>query len=924
MHASRSSSSAPQREINVQLPDAFRDLFQPSRYKAFWGGRGGAKSRSFGAALIIKSLERPLRILCAREVQKSIADSVKRLLDDEIERMGLGGPNGFFESTQTEIRTKSGGLFIFAGLRSNIEAVKSTEGIDIAWVEEANAVSQASIDILVPTIRKPNSEIWASWNPKNKTDPIDKMFRGAHPPPDSIVRKVTWEDNPWFPDVLRKEMEWDRARDPEKYAHIWLGEYVQHAEARVFKNWRIDTLEVPADARPYYGADWGFAVDPSVLVQCYLLEPKTLYIAAEAYQVGCEIDRLPALFDKVGDGAARKWPITADSARPETISYMKRNGYPHIASAIKGPGSIEDGVEFIKSYDVVIHPECRHTIDEFTLYSYKVDKLTNEVLPVLEDKKNNVVDACIAEGQLVTCAHADVPIEDVRAGDMVLTRIGYRRVLRAGVTGIRRGVLRLETTAGTVICTPDHEIYTVKGFVRADALRYADEIVNVEQGTWWNGLNGMVEFTGAILRAGAFRIACIFGGWVEVARSYCTEMFGKPLTDQYQLAVKSIISTETPETTNCPIWLALPRRSTKATIRGMMSEKRGSASIWTVFDRSPRDGTPVLRAEPSTERLAGSPTRTLWLRQSPASIAGISSPQRALATEISSAQTPASRLGGGRLGWMMCSAHARNVAKCFGSIAMRRPRRVLGRVLTVSEAGQSERVYDLTIEDQPEFFAGGVLVHNCRYATESIRMALVGEADERDFTFDPSTIKFLPDLPHVYGLDIKGSRISVVWGALDERSDTVYLYGEYVEERARLETWASAIRKRGRDIPGIFDLTARKRTQEQGERLVDRMVDEHLDIFTAEADAEASVDEINSRVRTKQLRVASNLTAWLAEYRAYRRDTKGQIVQENDGLMHATGLLLVSGLSIATIDKAVIEEAMDDMAGQTRNSRTGY
>ena len=178
------------KQIETDLPEAFEPLFEPSRYKAFWGGRGGGKSWAFARALLIKSLQKPLRILCAREVQKSITDSVKRLFDDEIGRMGLDGT--FFESTQTEIRSRSGGLIIFAGLKTNIDTIRSVEGVDIAWVEEANTVSQASIDTLTPTIRQDGSEIWFSWNPKNKTDPVDSMFRGAHPPPDAIVRKVTF------------------------------------------------------------------------------------------------------------------------------------------------------------------------------------------------------------------------------------------------------------------------------------------------------------------------------------------------------------------------------------------------------------------------------------------------------------------------------------------------------------------------------------------------------------------------------------------------------------------------------------------------------------------------------------------------------------------------------------------------------------
>lgn len=392
-------------ETEVSLPEGFEDLFTSSRFKAYYGGRGSAKSHSFATALNIMGSERPLRILCCREIQVSIKDSVKRLLDDKARALGL---DGFYRSTQTSIVAPNGTEFLFAGLRTNADSIRSLEGVDIAWVEEANTVSQSSLDLLIPTIRKPGSELWFSWNPKLKTDPVDAMFRGdAGPPPRSIVRKVNYGDNPWFPDVLRDDLEWDKRRDPDKYAHIWLGEYLRNSEARVFKNWRIGEIEVPDGCRPYYGADWGFSVDPSVLIRCYI-NGRTLYIDREAYKVGCEIDHTPALF--AGDDereparwenprrfsgipGAMKWPITADSARPETISYMQNRGF-RIMPARKGTGSVEEGVTFLQNFDIVVHPSCTHTIDELTLYSYKTDKLTGDVLPVLDDKKNHVIDAC--------------------------------------------------------------------------------------------------------------------------------------------------------------------------------------------------------------------------------------------------------------------------------------------------------------------------------------------------------------------------------------------------------------------------------------------------------------------------------------------------------------------------------------------------
>lgn len=380
--------------LTIQTPRAFEPFLRPARYKGAHGGRGSGKSHFFAELLIESALLRAgLRAVCIREIQKSLEQSVKRLLEDKIQALGVGS---MFEVLDREIRTPAGGLIIFQGMQNHTaESIKSLEGYEIAWVEEAQSLSQRSLDLLRPTIRAPGSEIWFSWNPNLPSDPVDAFLCGGSPPPGAIVRQVNWQDNPFFPDVLREEKDYDRRRDPDKYQHIWGGGYQRNSEARVFRNWREEAFETPADARFYFGADWGFSVDPTVLVRAFVVG-RTLYVDREVYKVGCEIDRTPALFDGLdpaNPGMARKWPITADSARPETISYVQRHGYPRVKPAIKGQGSVEDGIEFLKSHDIVVHPRCRHTIDELTLYSFKTDKLTGEVLPVLEDKKNHVIDA---------------------------------------------------------------------------------------------------------------------------------------------------------------------------------------------------------------------------------------------------------------------------------------------------------------------------------------------------------------------------------------------------------------------------------------------------------------------------------------------------------------------------------------------------
>lgn len=358
------------------------------RYRAAYGGRGSGKSHFFAGAIIEQCLLKKTNVVCVREFQMSLQQSVKRLMESLIQKYKVGH---LFEVQKAQIKAPHGGLIIFQGMQDhNSDSIKSLEGFDVAWIEEAQSLSQQSLDLLRPTIRSPNSEIWATWNPRYETDPIDVLLRGEDPPPDSIAVSVNFDDNPWFPDVLRVEMEFDRKRNIDKYQHVWRGGYRKNSEARVFKHWTIEEFTAPDDVFHRFGADWGFSVDPTTLVRNHTVGRK-LYIDYEAYQIGCEITSIPSLFLTIPE--AEKWPIVADSGRPDTISHMRNNGFPKIYGAVKGKGSIEDGVEWLKTFDIVVHPRCIHTIDELTLYSYKVDKNTGAVLPILEDKNNHIIDA---------------------------------------------------------------------------------------------------------------------------------------------------------------------------------------------------------------------------------------------------------------------------------------------------------------------------------------------------------------------------------------------------------------------------------------------------------------------------------------------------------------------------------------------------
>ena len=214
----------------AEFPEKLGFLFKPARYKCCWGGRGGAKSWGIARAILILGAQNPLRVLCAREFQTSIKDSVHKLLCDQIEALGL---LSFYEITQASIRGKNGTEIAFAGLKNNISNIKSFEGVDICWVEEAQTVSRMSWNVLIPTIRKDRSEIWVSFNPELETDETYQRFVIA-PPNDCVSVKVNWSDNPWFPEVLRLEKDALKDRDTQSYNTVWEGICRQTVDGAIF------------------------------------------------------------------------------------------------------------------------------------------------------------------------------------------------------------------------------------------------------------------------------------------------------------------------------------------------------------------------------------------------------------------------------------------------------------------------------------------------------------------------------------------------------------------------------------------------------------------------------------------------------------------------------------------------------------------
>ena len=372
-------------------PKAAPVLEQSARYKVLWGGRGSGKTESVARTLVVRSTERKLRILCARETQISIKESVHSVIKRVIYDLGI---EQYFHITDRAISNVTGSEFIFSGLSDEvIDGIKSMDSPDIVWCEEASSLTWGVWDKLDPSIRASKSEIWFTLNREQDLDPISQTFILNDPPPNSIVIEMEYWDNPFFPDVLRDQMERMKATDYEKYLHIWEGRPVTHSQSSVFKGKFISKTFQPDEDlwSPLLGCDLGFANDPTVLIKAWVFEDR-LYVEHEIWQVGLEIELMPDVFSLVP--GAKDYIMYTDCARPETISHMRRNGYPRCVPVPKWSGSILDGVERLRAFNkIIVHPRCEHMLFDLSNYSYKIDKVTGNILPHIVDRYSDCIDA---------------------------------------------------------------------------------------------------------------------------------------------------------------------------------------------------------------------------------------------------------------------------------------------------------------------------------------------------------------------------------------------------------------------------------------------------------------------------------------------------------------------------------------------------
>lgn len=694
--------------MQIDIPAPFKTLFQPARYKAFYGGRGSGKSHSAASALIIQARDKPLRVLCCREVQNSIKDSVKQLLDYKIAKFDLAD---FYKSTEQEIRGKNGSSFIFTGLgKLTIDQIKSMEGVDLVWTDEAQTISARSLEVLIPTIRRPSSELWFTWNPRASSDPVDERFRGIAVPETAIVRRVNYTDNPFFPAELEGERAYDEIHSRDRYGHIWLGEYEPMAKGAIwnrlmFHQWR--RAEAPVMGRIVV------AVDPAVSSEKDSDEHGIIVAGIGEDGRGYVLD------DVSTRGGPQRWAERAiaayDRHDADAIVVEINQGGDMVKNTLK---SVRPGLRIVE----VRATKGKHVRAEPIAALYSEGKISHVgTFPILEDQfclftaggyeGKGSPDHCLVAGTLIETESGEVPIECVSAGDFVLTRKGYRRVLMAGLTGKDRPVMRLETSDGrALVGTGGHPVWVEgSGFLRLDALVWNDMLATCEK-RQSNSMGGHIPATRTRLTVQSVCISIVreIATVAWAARPFI-ERFGKNTMGAFLKECSFITKMATPLTTVLKTWSVLRARNTVRATRPILLPPSWA---WPMLAFSRMLGMEVWPASSFIDDWGlkaglGDSRQPIF-----ASSAALVMRRFPVMDGSGFAQRPVVFVGGKKTEPTGRSGTAQSVARHSWPGAPSHNKHAPISVVRLAAAGRQD-VFNLTVEGEKEYFANGILVHNC-------------------------------------------------------------------------------------------------------------------------------------------------------------------------------------------------------------------
>ena len=484
----------------MEIAETFKELLKPSRYKACWGGRGSGKSHVFAELMILKCLTEPgSRCVCIREVQKTLKESAKKLLEDKIHSLGAGNK---FLVLNDRILGPGGGLIIFQGMQDHTaESIKSLEGFKVAWVEEAQSLSETSLRLLRPTIRSEGSEIWFSWNPRLKTDPVDILFRQQTPPTNSIVIKANWSDNPWFPNVLEQERKDALNNEPDQYEHIWEGGYVTVSSGAYFAKHLAKAksqgriTDVPEDplliVRLYADiGGTGAKSDNFVFWAAQFQGLKINFInhyESQGQPIGAHINWLRSQ-DYTPDRVKIWLPHDGETNdKVLDINYRKafeNAGYKVEVVKNQGKGAAKARIEqarnlFLKMW---FDHKCQGGIEALGWYHEKRDPNRNIGLGPEHDWSSH---SCLPSGVKVSTARGLIEIQNVKSYDFVNINGVYARVTNSGYVK-HSETMTIELTTGEILeCTPEHKIFTSRGLLKADELS-CNDLISTERSPLWN------------------------------------------------------------------------------------------------------------------------------------------------------------------------------------------------------------------------------------------------------------------------------------------------------------------------------------------------------------------------------------------------------------------------------------------------------
>lgn len=719
----------------VTFPTAavFEPLLGWHRYIAIHGGRGSGKSHFCASKVIEKALLTPgQRTVCIREVQRTLKESSKRLLEDEISRHGLGS---MLTPTREEIATPGGGIITFTGLQSHTaESIKSLEGYSLAWVDEAHMLSARSLELLRPTIRARGSTLMFSWNPRSPEDAIDQFFRGPTLPPGTVIAEANYHDNPWFPEELEVERQHDRANNPNRYGHIWDGLYESENPDALWKwrwisGWRTSHDRLPPLGRIVVAVDHAVSNTPGSdehgIIAAGLGDDNRAYV----------------LEDASIRGTPDEWATQAislhDKLDADAIVIERNQGGDLVRNTLRAIRPV--GLRIIE----VVATRGKHLRAEPIAAMYGMGKVSHVgTFPELEKQMSLMTNAgytgkgspdrCLAAGTLVEAERGPVPVEDIAVGERVWTRNGLRRVLWAGMTAPLADVMTVQFSDGSALTgTGNHPVF-VNGscFRTMDALMYGDTLTTIQENPQWLSArlsSSMASSSSDTLTARASQHSDIF--MREHGKGRAQGRFivqcGNPSTAQYQKGCSYTTLMETSQTIPRRILsllaiLPMPRRTKRHVVTNTGID---SSSRWIMQESSPTSGMEARRASPFTRSLGeflgkiGSQLSGFVISAVKSSILlSIPNVFNSVLVNVHTLHTEQQRGITLQRGAQYALGNTRHRTSMAGT------KHAQGCVVQNCARGMpvQQPVFNLTVEGDNEYYANGILVHNCDAAVYAL------------------------------------------------------------------------------------------------------------------------------------------------------------------------------------------------------------